>query len=63
LKYCELQLVLKNYNSGSEIAAHTINHVDLSLSTTNAAAEIKGSFDILVAEGIPKNKVIGFRHP
>jgi hypothetical protein len=39
-----------------------LNHLDVTLASTNARKEIKGSFDILVAEGIPSNK-IGFRHP
>lgn len=61
--FTEWPQVLKNFWSGNEIAVHTVNHPDLALNSGSAAAEIGGSVTIINNNGIPKNKITGFRHP
>jgi hypothetical protein len=48
---------------GDEIAGHTIHHPNLAENPAQAAGEIRGIYEMLEAEGIPRNKLAGFRHP
>ncbi|KAJ3185758.1 hypothetical protein HDU85_001117 [Gaertneriomyces sp. JEL0708] len=58
-QYTDYWLVQRMYAMGHEIGVHTVNHLG-----NPPATEIKASFEALNAfAGIPKNKLLGFRHP
>ncbi|KAH9509607.1 hypothetical protein Btru_043997 [Bulinus truncatus] len=62
--YTDYSLVQNLYNSGHEIADHTINHVSEKTTYDEVAAEIVGLRDIIVNKTtIPSNEIKGFRSP
>ncbi len=62
--YNDPLLLQKLNNYGVEVAAHTITHPDLALTSTQVSGEIMGSYQSINAlAGIAKVNLTGFRHP